>query len=195
MAKVKSNGVGRPSYSVKWPYNKFTFNQLLEHNGVNLKTGKGKNCSRLTLFKALQRNTKGPKSVIVKLDVTREPNSKKGLGRKAAVFLRREKFTALKTASTSTVSVKVSGPRKTRKSTAPTSTEDYEKLKASIAAPVAPVAPTAPEVPVNTAPVVEPVIPTPAPVENTAPVEPVAPIAEIPTVTETPTAQPEMAAA
>lgn len=168
MAKIKSSGVGRPSYQVKWPYNKFTFNQLLEHNGVNLKTGKGKNCSRLTLFKHLQAATTGTKSVIVKMEGTREPNSKKGLGRKAYVFMRRDKFNALKSASTSKVSVKVSARKVSTKVNANASA-DYEAMKTALATPTPAAAPTP-----------EPVIPTPAPVA-TAPVivEPApAPVAE-----------------
>lgn len=154
MAKNTSTGPGRPSYNVRWPYNKFTFNQLLENNGVNLKTGKGKNCSRLTLFKHLQAETKGAKSLIVKLkDQTREPNSKKGLGRKAFIFIRRDKLdNGLKTAKRSTVTVKLPSAAK--------SNADYEAQKLALATPTAaePIAS-------------EPVIPTPAPIIPVATVQ------------------------
>jgi len=138
---MKSNinrGPGRPAYEVKWPTSKFTMADLMEKNGVNPKTGKGKFCTKLTLVKALARDhAKRGHSFIVKLDETREPNSKSGLGRKTFVYIRRSKLDTLKTASKSTASVNVgTKSTKTRAPKVTSTTADYEATKADLLAPV-----------------------------------------------------------
>ena len=156
----KSNGPGRPQYEIKWPRGKFTFTDLEIENGVNPKTGKGKNCTTLTLRKGLKRDqAKRGHSVIVCLkDILAEPNSKSGLGRKQPVYARRsvaEKY-----------ATKTSAPRKAKadvtvnvSTTAPVdavsqSTVDYEAQKAALLAPT-------PAVTITPEPVAE--TPAPAP--------------------------------
>ena len=161
---------GRPAYKVKWPYGKFTFNQLCLANGVAIegaKKGKGKDCTALTLRKALDRdmyhpfesgknkgkpnkNSPNRKSLIVETDETRNPNSEKGLGRKAFVFIRREKLNGLKGAAKAKTSVKLDAPS----STAATLAEVHADIVAATK-------------PVETAPVVVPEVPPTAPVEAT----------------------------
>ena len=41
---------GRPKYVPVIPKSKFTMSDFCEANGVSLKTGKGKSCSKLTLI-------------------------------------------------------------------------------------------------------------------------------------------------
>lgn len=150
-----NRGPGRPAYEVKWPTSRFTMADLMERNGVNLKTGKGKFCTKLTLVKALARDlAKRGHSFIVKLDETREPNSKSGLGRKTFVYLRRSKLDTLKTArkSTATVNVGTKAP-KVRTPKVTSTTADYEAQKAALLAPT-PAVTIAPE-------------PAPAPVAET----------------------------
>lgn len=130
MKTKNSTGPGRPAYQVKWPTGKFTFTQLMERNGVNPKTGKGKDCTRLTLYKHLQVATKGTKSEIVRIkDETRKPNSKTGMGRKAFVYIRREKLNGMKAASKSRVSVKLNNKANDNTSAS------YEATKAALLAP------------------------------------------------------------
>ena len=156
----ENRGPGRPAYVPKVPGRKFTFTDLMELNGVNPKTGKGPNCSKLTLDKFLKRDRalKG-KSLIVKLDETREPNSKSGLGRKTYVYLRRDKLDTLKTAKVAKTKVSVNvgtaatKPRKAR--TVSKSTADYEAQKAALLAPTTAVT----IAPVETAPVIAEVAP------------------------------------
>jgi hypothetical protein len=160
MKTVKHDGPGRPKYQPKLPRGKFTMNELCQENGVSLKTGKGSNCSKLTLVKFVARELSNRRSgLVVKVkDETSEPNSRKGLGRKPFLFMRRPN--ALKAAAKSNVSVSLN------------TTDAYEAQKAAlgingtpaadVTAPVAPVAPT----PEPTAPVAE----VTAPVAETAPV-------------------------
>jgi hypothetical protein len=168
-----NRGPGRPAYVPKIPQSKFTFADFMELNGVDFKTGKGPNCSKLTLDKWLKRDKdrKG-KSEIVKLDETREPNSKSGLGRKTYVYVRRSKLDTLKSAKVATTKTKVSvnvgtataKPRKAKGVS--TGTVDYEAQKAALLAPTPAV--TITPAPVETAPIAE------APAAETAP-EPVTP--------------------
>lgn len=154
---------GRPAYKPTIPRGRFTMNDLCDENGVNLKTGKGRNCSRLTLVKWVAKQLGNKRSgLIVKVKgETHEPNSKVGLGRKAFVYLRRAGAKdGLKTSSKSNVSVKM------------TSTADYEKTKAALLGtpvPAVKIASPVAEPVADTAPVVEtPVTATTAP-EVTAP--------------------------
>lgn len=170
---VANNGPGRPRFTPKIPQGRFTLRKFCEFNGVNPDTGKGDNCSRLTLIQFINRDAaeKKNKSVLVKLPDTVKPHGEKGLGRKAFLYCRREKLATLNTkdstkapkAKASKVSVDVG-----------TSTADYEAQKAALLAPTPAVdiTPTAPEE-------------TPAVAPEAAPAE-VAPAAE--TVTETVTA-------
>ena len=173
MAKNINRGPGRPKYEPVIPKSRFTMTDLCEANGVNLKSGKGKNCSRLTLIKFIARDAKRKgHSLIVRLkDTVAEPNSKDGLGRKSFVYQMRSKHDAAKT------------PRKA-KPAAPhvvtQTTVDYESQKAALLAPTPAVVITAPA-----APVAPETAPTPAPVaEVKAETETVtAPTAEVPAET------------
>jgi hypothetical protein len=154
---------GRPAYIPVVPRGRFTMNDLCEANGVNLKSGKGKNCSRLTLVKWVAKQLGNKRSgLIVKVkDETSEPNSKKGLGRKAFLYIRRA-TNGLKTAAKSNVSVKMG------------TTADYEATKAALLG--------TPVTAVTVAPTPAPA-PAAEPVTETAPVAPAAPTAETATVT------------
>jgi len=129
-----TRGPGRPMYSPVIPRGKFTMNDFCIANGVNPKTGKGKNCSKLTLIKFLGR--KQGKALIAKVKgETADPNSKKGLGRKAFLYQRKAGVTIPKADVSAPKATKT--PRKyTRKATAPASTTaDYEATKAALLAP------------------------------------------------------------
>lgn len=166
--KTKSSP-GRPAYVPVLPKGKFTMTDLCEANGVSLKTGKGKNCSKLTLVKFIAKQLGNKRSgLIVKVkDETREPNSTHGLGRKAFVYSKRSGIKAatpaaksnLKTAVKSKVSVKL----------APAPAKSYEETKAALLAPTPP-APAPADV--AEAPAAAPVAPvaetTPAPAESQA---------------------------
>ena len=96
--KTNSNrGPGRPKYQPIIPTSRFTMTELCEVNGVNLQTGKGKNCSRLTLIKFLARDAKRKDhSLIVRLTNTfAEPKSEDGLGRKSFVYQLRSFYEAV----------------------------------------------------------------------------------------------------
>lgn len=80
---------GRPMYVPKFPEkDTFTFMDFLVSNGVNPKTGKGKNCTVLTLRKWLKRDkAKGDESTLILV----ESQSTGKRGRKAHVYtLRKE---------------------------------------------------------------------------------------------------------
>ena len=171
----KSNDPGRPQYEIKWPRAKFTFTDLEIENGVNPNTGKGKNCTTLTLRKGLKRDqAKRGHSVIVCLkDILAEPNSKSGLGRKQLVYARRSM--AEKYAN------KTSAPRKAKAdvpvnvSTAPVdatsqATVDYEAQKAALLAPTPAVTITPDPTPAPVAEVAPEPVTEAAPVAETAPV-------------------------
>lgn len=168
----KSNGPGRPRYSVKWPRGKFTFTDLEIENGVNPKSGKGKECTTLTLRKAVKRelgNRRSGAIVLVK-DTLAEPNSKSGLGRKQLVYTRRPGVTAQK-ATAAPRKAKVTAPDVTVNVSQ--ATTDYEAQKAALLAPT-PAVTITPD-------------PTPAPEATPAP----EPVAE--TVAETAQAEPTLA--
>jgi hypothetical protein len=165
----KSNGPGRPKYEIKWPRGKFTFTDLEIENGVNPKTGKGKNCTTLTLRKGLRRDqAKRNQSMIVCLkDILAEPNSKKGMGRKQLVYAPRSIADKCATQPSVPRKAKTSTPRKAKtdvtvnvSNTPPTpanavsqSTLDYEAKKAALLAPTPAVTITSDPSP---APVAEP---------------------------------------
>ena len=166
----ENRGPGRPAYVPKIPGRKFTFADFMEANEVNPETGKGPNCSKLTLTKFLDRdmynafesgarkgkaNKASPRknSLVIKLDETREPNSESGLGRKTYVYLRRDKLDTLKTAKVAKAKVSVNvgtaatKPRKAKGVS--TATADYEAQKAALLTPT----PAVTIAPVETAPV------------------------------------------
>lgn len=119
MKNKNQRGPGRPMADINIPNKKFTFADLVEANS---------HVTPLTLRKFLKRDAsrKGKSEVVLVKDETREPNHKKGLGRKTYVYIRRSKANALKTARKSTVSVALA-PAKT--------TADYEATKAALLAP------------------------------------------------------------
>jgi hypothetical protein len=145
--QTKQNGPGRPRYATKWPRGKFTFTDLEIENEVDPNTGKGKNCTTLTLRKALKRELANRKTgAVLQLKGTlAEPNSKAGLGRKQFVYARRtvaEKMTAKgsaprKTVEPSAASVAIAespAPESVEVTATDVSqeTKDYEALKASL---------------------------------------------------------------
>jgi hypothetical protein len=153
MKKNATRGAGRPKYQPKYPKSKFTMGDFLDANGVNVNTGKGKFCTRLTLVKHLKADQNlGNKSLIVKLDETREPNSKSGLGRKTYVYILRSVLSARKATkrkNAANVHVKIGTPAKTVIPTVPVNaispeTEAYEAMKDSLTNPSTPATPSAP---------------------------------------------------
>lgn len=171
---AKHSHPGRPKYVPVIPRGKFTMIEFCIANGVNPKNGKGKNCSKLTLIKFLKR--KEGKALVQKVkDELAEPTSKKGLGRKAFLFQRREGVTM----PTPTITLRAKGksakaasatpaPKRkyTRKATS-TATADYEATKAALLAPAVTITPDPTPAPEAT--------PAPEPVaETAAPAEPVA---------------------
>lgn len=130
--KAKKVHAGRPSYEVKWPRGKFTFNDLMVLNGVDPETGKGPNCAKLTLVNHLKKDlARKGHSTIVKLDELAPPANGK-LGRKQFVFQKRVQATDKqdKGSVKETVTVDVSKE-----------TKDYEAQKAALLAPDPVVAP------------------------------------------------------
>jgi hypothetical protein len=117
-------GPGRPMASIKVPNRKFTFGDLVEANG---------HVTPLTLRKFLKRDAarKGKSAICLMKDEHREPNSKKGLGRKTFVYIPRAKLNALKTASKSKVSVPLNDKPAKTPAAAPVSTS-YEDTKAAL---------------------------------------------------------------
>ncbi len=189
---TESNGPGRPRYQMKYPTTKqWTFQDLMEANDVSLRTGKGPNCTKLTLTKNMDRDLfireegkngkrgkilrTNPKSVVVRLtDVFAEPSSKDGLGRKGYLYCLRAKFDGRTTRTTKPAKA-VRATRKTRtpRATAAVSqtpvADALDKIHAALAAPtpVVNVTPAAvPVVTVTPAPAPTPA-PTPAPVVAT----------------------------
>jgi hypothetical protein len=128
MKSKNQRGPGRPMAEITVPNRKFTFADLVEANS---------HVTPLTLRKFLKRDAsrKGKSEIVLVKDETREPNHKKGLGRKTYVYIRRSKASALKTARKSSVTVPLSTP---------STTADYEAKKAALLAPEpAPAAPIA----------------------------------------------------
>ncbi len=174
---AKYDHPGRPMYDPSFPRTKeFTFTDFEVANGVNPKTGKGKECTTLTLRKWLKRDkARMGKSILVLLKgVTADPNSRKGLGRRAHLFSLRSKVNTTRT------------PRVTQDAPSDVSpeTKSYEATKAALLADTS-VPVTAPATP-------EPqpeVTPTPAP----APVEavPAAVVEAAPIANETPAPAPQ----
>jgi len=129
MKNKSQRGPGRPMAEISIPSRKFTFADLVEAN---------EHVTPLTLRKFLKRDfaRKGKSEIVLVKDETRESNSKKGLGRKTFVYIRRSKMNALKTAIKSKVSVSIAPAKPTA---------DYEATKAALLAPAAPVIAQAPE--------------------------------------------------
>lgn len=147
MKKV-NRGPGRPMASIKVPNRKFTFGDLAEANG---------HVTPLTLRKFLKRDAarKGKSEIVLVKDEHREPNSKKGLGRKTFVYIPRAKLNTLKTASKSKVSVALNDKPAKKPAAAPNGTS-YEATKAALGLGEAPATSTLPVVPVaDAAPVAE----------------------------------------
>ena len=144
---VKYDRPGRPMYNPVIPRGKFTMTDFCTANGVNPKTGKGKQCSKLTLIKFLGR--KQGKALVMKVKgETTDPNSKSGLGRKAFLYTRRAGVTAPKSTIAKTAP---KATRKTRKAKDVTvnvgispSTANYEAQKAALLAPTPAVVTPAP---------------------------------------------------
>lgn len=172
VSAVKHESPGRPKYQPVFPRSKeWTFTDWMEANGIETNPGsknfgKGPNCTMLTLRKHLERDmyfhkegkpliakfrTKAnPKSNIVILkDVTSEPNSDSGLGRRAYLYSLRANASvkrATKTTKTTATSGDVSD-----------ATKQYEETKAILTAPtvIVPAVTITPEVAPAPAPVAE----------------------------------------
>ena len=177
---------GRPKYTPVIPKSRFTVTDLCEANGVDLKTGKGERCSKLTLIKFLARdmyhrfesgknagkpNYDKPRSnstVVLLEDIVAEPNSEAGLGRKSYVYQLRSKFEASNGNKAAAPKAKTPAPRKSApKKTVAEANKTYEATKAAILAPVVAIAPA--PAPVPEAPKAE----VPAPVAAVTPPAPV----------------------
>jgi hypothetical protein len=193
---TKHDGPGRPKYTPCFPRSKeWTFTDFMEVNGINTNSnskefGKGPNCTMLTLRKFMARDAKRMgKSLIFKVkDVTSEPNSKDGLGRRAYLYSLRANANVKR----GSASPKVSTPRKAKAATAAAapsdvsdSTKRYEEIKAILATPTpAPAAVTVPAVTIappapEAAPAPAPVAETPAPVaQESANAETATPVAQ-----------------
>lgn len=209
---MKNKGPGRPKYRPNIPKGKFTFTDFEIANGVNPKTGKGKDCTTLTLRKWLKEDlSKRGHSTIVHLkDTFAEPTSKAGLGRKQYVYQRRAGVSVKAVAHAPETpaagkSKATKKSRKTAKTPADTvipvvevnaispETANYEAQKAELLAPVVSIAP---------APMVDtpPALVDKTESDNSSATESVAetsetPEAQSPTETETPQPIPEAAPA
>jgi hypothetical protein len=157
---MKNKGPGRPKYRPNIPKGKFTFTDFEIANGVNPKTGKGKDCTTLTLRKWLKEDlSKRGHSTIVHLkDTFAEPTGKGGLGRKQYVYQRRAGVSvkAVAHAPETPAAGKSKATRKPRTVTVKVDktdivsvdsgklspeTESYESQKAELLAPVVDIAP------------------------------------------------------
>ena len=121
---IKANrGPGRPAYSPKFPKSlKWTMADWCEANGINPKTGKGPNCSKLTLIKYKNNH---PKDFVRVKNEFREPASKDGLGRKCFLFSLSARAKSAKATKAAKVSKKVTVNVGT----------DYDAVKAALLAP------------------------------------------------------------
>lgn len=133
MKNKTSRGPGRPMAVITIPKSKFTFADLEAANP---------HVTALTLRKFLARDAKkSGRSEIVRLkNESREPDSKKGLGRKTFVYSRRSSVKAAAPAKP----IKAKSLKTARKSTVSVSmkSDDYEAKKAAILADApAPIAP------------------------------------------------------
>lgn len=159
----KHNGPGRPKYQPVYPRtNKWSFNDFQEANGIDLETGKGANCSKLTLRKHLDRdmyNKAGhlrPNSLVMLVKGEFAPKSASGKGKRGFLFTLRSKAEAVKpeVKITAPKAVKTSKPKAAKiKPTAEVTvdvgtpapvvendavsaeTKSYEALKAELLAP------------------------------------------------------------
>jgi len=200
---VQYDHPGRPRHTLKWPKSKkqFTFTDIMDMNGCDTRPGKnfGKalnesGCTMLTVRKNLKADmyildpkTKeiirvNPRSEVIKIriknkDVTAEPNSETGLGRRALLYclrINKDSIKAPKASTPKVAKVKVARKARTPKSTSQTPTADVlDKIHAALATPEPAPALTVPAV------TIAPEAPAPAPAE-VAPAAPVAePVAEV----------------
>lgn len=210
MNKNAKNGPGRPRFQPEIPKGKFTFTDFEIANGVNPKTGKGKECTTLTLRKWLKRelSKRGHSAIVHLKDTFADPTSKNGLGRKQYVYQKRTGVSAKSVAHDTAPVVAAKTPKKASAKSkkaqvteTPTvevnavspETETYEAQKAELLAPVVSIAP---------APMVDtpPALVDKTESDNSSATESVAetsetPEAQSPTETETPQPIPEAAPA
>ena len=177
------DGPGRPKYDPVFPRTKeWTFTDFMKVNGININLnskdfGKGPNCTMLTLRKFIARDAKkmGHSLIFKVKNVTSEPNSKDGLGRRAYLYSLRAKASVKK----------ASAPKATAPEVAETvtphddvseATKRYEELKSILAAPATVTIPAVTITPEATPlPVAPEATPEVAPVAETAPAVEVAP--------------------
>jgi hypothetical protein len=129
--KAPKGKPGRPLYVPKFPRKvEFTLKDFCLANGVDPETGKGPNCSKLTLIKWLGRDkARKGRSLVKRLDHTAAPDSEKGLGRKAFLFSLREKLAA---DSADTATPAPASPEIPTPAEASSDTSDYEAQKAAL---------------------------------------------------------------
>jgi hypothetical protein len=186
---TKRNHPGRPRYEMQFPTRKeWTFTDLMGANGVETdptskQYGKGDKCTMLTLRKNIEadmyshkpgkplvaknRTRVNPHSQVVLIpNVTAEPESENGLGRRALLYcLRVNKDSVLATPRKAITSKVAKTPRKVKTTaiTSQTPTADVlDQIHKDLATPTPVLAPETP--PVLTVPVVS-ITPDPIPVE------------------------------
>lgn len=108
MKKHNTRGPGRPMADIKIPNRKFTFADLCEAND---------HVTPLTLRKFLKRDAArlGKSTIVLLKNESREPDSKKGLGRKTFVYISRARKNALRSIAKSRVSVPLAPDYETTK--------------------------------------------------------------------------------
>ena len=158
--KVKV-GPGRPKYNPVFPKGNFTFSDFLTVNGVDPETGKGENCTMLTLRKWMKKDaSRHQRSEVVRVQgELAAPDSDNGKGRKKFVFCLRDKnAVAVKSPAKAKTPTKAKSKAKSKsKGKSKTNpTADYEATKAALLAPAITITPdVAPEI----APAMETVAP------------------------------------
>ena len=197
---TKHDHPGRPRHTMKWPKSMcFTFTAIMDANGCDTKPGKHygkkvdeKGCTMLTCRKNLEqdmffhkpgskpckanRTRVNPRSQVVLIhDVTAEPESESGLGRRALLYcLRVNKDSVTATPRKASTPKVGKAPRKVKTviSTSQTPTADVlDKIHAALAtsdpvpapALTVPAVTIAPEVTPAPAPVAETSVPEAAP--------------------------------
>lgn len=87
---VVKRGAGRPRYVPLIPTGKFSMKDFCVLNGIDILTGKGERCSKLTLVHYLDHDgVLGNNSLIVKLNETVKSASPIGLGRPGFMYQQR----------------------------------------------------------------------------------------------------------
>lgn len=136
----QANSKGRPTYQPRFPTkNKWTFRNLCDVNGVVWITGKGKNCSKITLQKYMWRDAELKENSLI---VNTGEVVKVKAGRPPELFSLRSKYVP---ATDTPVTVDVGTEPEQEQEQEPiiphdvttvNTTEEYEALKANLLAPL-----------------------------------------------------------